>query len=851
MIKGGKKINYYAKLDLVALKREFKTADTGLSDQEALRRLSVYGPNSFSEKKETHIVWEFLSHFKNPLIIVLLVASAISAWFGQITNLIIISIMILASVTLDFFEEHSANRAAEKLKERVRTSATVIRNGRQIEVRTSDVCPGDIIFLSSGDLIPADARLLSADDFFVNQSTLSGESFPKEKNESVDSADKRSILDLANIVFMGSNVVSGTATAVVLRTGAKTEFCKIANKLVGPDVKSDFEIGITNFGFFIMRVIIFLVLLIFLLNSLVNKQILESFMFAVAIAVGVTPELLPIIMSVTIARGSIKMAKKGVIVKKLASIPNFGSMDILCTDKTGTLTEDRITLINYTDSFGQSSDAVFLNAYLNSYFQTGVKNPLDNAVLTFKKIKIDQYKKFEEIPFDFTRKMMSIAVAGPAGKYLITKGAPEEILQRCRSYRQGQNTSVFSELIKTKAMAYYNKASADGYRVLAVASKTLTEIKEKYTKDDESDLELLGFVAFLDPAKQGVKKILRELKTMGVEVKVITGDNELVAERICHEVGLEVKGILLGQQMDSLTDDALKMRVEQTTIFARFSPDEKNRIINILKSNKHVVGYLGDGINDAPSLKAADVGISVNNAVDVAKESADIVLTQKSLEALVQGIIEGRRAFGNTMKYILMGLSSNFGNMFSVLGAILFVPFLPMLPIQILLNNFIYDISQITIPTDKVDDDWLKTPRRWDLKFVKKFMYVFGPISSVFDIITFALLLLVFHAGASLFQTGWFMESLATQVLVIHIIRTKALPFVESRASGWLLLSTFSAIIIGWLIPYTAVGKFFNFSPLPWPMLLMIFGLVIVYLVIVEVVKRFFYKKHDLAIKIA
>jgi Mg2+-importing ATPase len=837
-----KKLNYYAALPAPKVLAALKVTDQGLTNEAAAARLAEYGRNVISEQPELHVVLEFLSHFKNPLILVLLAASGISAWFGELTNFIIIAVMILASVTLDFIEEHSANQAAKKLIAKVRTTTTVIRHGRQQEISTSEVAVGDLIFLNSGDLVPADARLIAADDFFVNQSSLSGESFPQEKNEQVDSEPHESLLNLTNIVFMGSNVVSGTATAVVVKTGANSEFGKIAEKLIKPAVKSDFEIGIDKFGFFIMRIIIFLVLIIFLLNSVVHKQILESFMFALAIAFGITPELLPVIMSVTIARGSVRMAKKGVIVKKQAAIPNFGSMDVLCTDKTGTLTEAKITLVNYTDISGQASNDVLLHTYLNSYYQTGVKNPLDEAVINFKKIDIAKYKKFEEIPFDFVRKMMSIAVAGPAGKLLITKGAPEEVIKRCQFYRDGQKTAALSSIAEDKALAYYNRASADGYRVLAVASKPLAVVKAKYTKDDESALELLGFVAFLDPAKQGVKKILRQLAAMGVAVKVITGDNELVTQKICHEVGLDIKGVMLGQEAETMTDDALKIRAEAVTVFARFSPDDKNRVINALRSNKHVVGYLGDGINDAPSLLAADVGISVNNAVDVAKASADIVLTEKSLEALVQGIIEGRRAFANTMKYILMGLSSNFGNMFSVLGAVLFVPFLPMLPIQILLNNFIYDMSQVTIPTDNVDEDWLKRPRHWNLKYVKKFMYTFGPISSIFDILTYVIMLYVFRSGASVFQTAWFMESLATQTLVIHFIRTRQLPFVKSTASRWLLLSTFSAVVIGWLIPYTPLGAFFQFSPLPAKVLWAICGLVIIYLLLVEVAKRFFYR---------
>jgi len=833
------------KISLNELYQELKSSKNGISKIKAEKRLKENGANTISTKKEVSIFFEFISHFKNPLVIVLLATTVISAYLGETKNAIIIGVMVLSSVILDFFEEHSASKASEKLKEKVKATAIVVRQGEKIEIKVSDLVVGDVIFLSSGNMVPADARIIEADDFFVNQSAITGESFPCEKSVKAIKNEAVDLIEMNNAVFFGSNVVSGTALAIVLCTGEDTKFGKIAKDLGKAETKSDFELGISKFGFFIMKVIIFLVLLIFLFNSFINKDILQSFMFSLAIAVGVTPELLPMIMSITMARGSIKMSHKGVIVKKLSAIPNFGSMNILCTDKTGTLTEDKIRMVKYTNIKELDDEQVLLYAYLNSYHQTGVKNPLDQAVMDFRKINIKQYKKYEEIPFDFFRKMMSVAVEGPSGKVLITKGAPEEVLCRCKFYQVEGKTKKFTQKINDLAINSYHKFSEEGYRVLAVAIKPDIEYKKQYSKEDETDLTFLGFVSFLDPAKKDVKEVLEKLNEMGVEVKIITGDNELVAKKICNEVGLSIKGILLGSDLKKLTDDALRIKAEKTTLFARFSPDEKSRVISVLRSEKNIIGYMGDGINDAPSLKTADVGISVDSAVDVARESADIVLTKKSLDSLVSGIEEGRIAFGNTMKYIMMGLSSNFGNMFSVLGAIFFIPFLPMLPVQILLNNFIYDFSQITIPTDNVDKSWIRQPRHWNLDLIKKFMYVFGPISSIYDILTFCLLFYVFNLGEHAFQTGWFMESLATQVLVIHIIRTKHLPFVESIASKPLIISTFLAIFIAWIIPYTIIGKFFSFEPLSLIVVLSITVLVFVYLIMVQIVKNIFYKKYS------
>jgi magnesium-translocating P-type ATPase len=833
-----------AKMDTGGVLKKMRSDEKGLSDAEARLRLSQLGENILAKEKKLGVVWEYLSKFKSPLIILLLVAVVITAYFGETVNAIIITVMIFASATLDFFEEHNAGQAVKKLLEGIKTTTAVIRSGKEKEIKVSQVCAGDIIFLNSGDLVPADARVISAKDFFVNQSALTGESMPCEKNEQPVKADHKTFAELENIVYAGTNVISGSASVVVINTAKNTEFGKIASSLAKQE-KSEFEEGIVHFGYFIMKVILFLVMFIFLFNAIFRHSILESFLFSVAIAVGVTPELLPMIMSITMSRGALLMAKKGAVVKKLSAIPNFGGMDVLCTDKTGTLTDGKIALVKYVDSSGNESEKVLEYAYLNSFYQTGIENPLDKAVLDFRKINIKDHKKVDEIPYDFTRKRMSVVVED-GERLLISKGAPEGIFDCCSHYSFNGDSHPFTAEEKNKANKYYEELSREGYRVLALAIKKIPPDKKIFLKDDERDLEFRGFIAFLDPPKAGVKKVLQDLEKIGITIKIITGDNELVTEKICQEINLPIKGVLLGEDMKNLSMEQLRHRVEKTTIFARFSPADKNRVILALRANGHVVGYMGDGINDAPSLRSADVGISVNNAVDVAKESADIVLVHKNLQILKDGILEGRKVFGNTMKYILMGLSSNFGNMFSAAGAVVFLPFLPMRPVQILLNNFIYDVSQITIPTDNVDDDWVMKPKRWNIRFIKRFMLFIGPISSIFDFSTFFLFFYVFRVGESVFQTAWFLESLMTQTLVIHFIRTKKIPFIQSRPSLPLLLSTFAAVAIGWIIPFTPVGAFFGLVPLSPFMLLAIAGIVAVYLFLVEIGKRIFYRYNDI-----
>ena len=804
----------------------------GLSSNEAASRLKKFGLNIIPSHKKFAWWKELAQHFKSPLIILLLIAATISFSVAETINATIIIVIVIASVAIDYFQERDAGNAAEKLKQAVKSRATVIRNGVEQEIQSQDICVGDIVLLNAGKIIPADVRLLIAKDFFINQSSLTGESFPAEKQPGAIESASNDLSSWNNIAFLGSSVISGTAKAVVVQTASGSEFGKIAQKLSSREEETDFSRGMREFGYIILKVTIALVLFIFFINALMKKDVLESFMFAIAIAVGLTPELLPMIMSLTMSKGSLQMAKKGVIVKHLSAIPNFGSMEVLCTDKTGTLTEDKIKLIKCVDACGNDSASVFQLAYLNSLFQTGIKNPLDDAILGHQKPEISFCQKIDEIPFDFYRKRMSVVVKHLDQLTLICKGAPEEILKVCV---QGK------DFVAT-AIDQYEKLSAQGYRVLAIAVKKVNG-REKFTKQDEMELSFEGFVAFLDPPKEDANEVIRALALIGVEVKIITGDNQLVTQKICKEIGLPIKGIMQGHEMDTVTDDALKKRVLNTSIFTRFSPDQKNRIIEALKANHIAVGYLGDGINDAPSLKAADIGISVNSATDVAKESADIILTEKSLLVLKEGILEGRKTFGNTMKYVLMGLSSNFGNMFSVAAATLFLPFLPMLPVQILINNFLYDLSQVTIPSDNVDDSYIQRPQHWNLKMIYRYMFIFGITSSIFDLFTFWLLYTYFAVNQAQFQTGWFIESLATQILVVFIIRTQQTPFFKSKPSIKLVISVLVCLIIGWLLPYMPFANKIGFEVLPLPILGFIVILVCFYLFCAEWVKRLIYRQ--------
>src|SRR5579859_7602493 len=698
------------------------------------------------------------------------------------------------------------------------------------------VVPGDIVRLSAGDLVPADARLLTAVDMHVQQAALTGESLPVEKEANDQPTTSGEFADAPNWVFLGTSIVSGIATALVTATGRNTAFGDIVARLARRPPETEFERGIRHFGFLILQTVLFLILFVFLIGVLFHHPLFESVLFAVALAVGLTPEFLPMITTVTLGQGAARMAKQKVIVKHLESMQNFGSIDILCSDKTGTLTSGTITLNEHLDLHETASERVLLFAYLNSLFETGIKSPLDAAILEHTKLDASAYRKIDEIPFDFERRRLSVVVKGSEQTLLITKGAPESVLGDCSAYELNGEQKPYDAFARARYEAMYSQFCEEGFRVLALAYRALPA-QPGYSRADEHDLVLLGFLTFADPPKEDVAVVLQALQRDGVQVKILTGDNELVTRHVCTQVGLDGGRIVLGSELEHMSDAALAHIAEQTHVFARVSPAQKNRILLALKSRHHVVGFLGDGINDAPSLHAADVGISVASAVDVAKDAADIILLEQSLQVLHNGIIEGRKAFGNVIKYLLMGTSSNFGNMFSMAGAFVFLPFLPMLPTQILLNNFLYDLSQITIPTDHVDPTFIQKPQRWNIGLLRNFMIFIGPISSIFDFLTFFIMLAVFRSSASLFQTGWFVESLATQTLVLFIIRTAGNPF-RSRPSIPLTITTLLMVAIGIALPYSPLAGVLGFTPLPALYFLFLVGMIATYLVLVELVKR-------------
>ncbi len=807
-----------------------------------MQRLEKYGTNEVLRIRPSYLP-EFLALFKNPLVIILLIAAAISVFVGDITDAGIIIFIVLASVILDFYQEYRAGNAVELLRQKITTTATVTRDGKRQEIPLHGLVPGDLISLAAGDIVPADARVIASRDFFVNQSALTGEPYPVEKTNAPGKAEDQPP-DRENSVFLGTSVVSGSATAIVTWTGSMTEYGRIARMLGERPPETEFERGLSSFGLLMMRLVFFLVIFVFFVNALLHHGILESLLFAVALAVGMTPELLPMILSINLSNGAIAMSGKGAIVKHLASIQNFGSMDVLCTDKTGTLTENAITLVRHVGIDGSESDTVLLYSFLNSLYQTGLKSPLDDAILRFRELDVRAYTKIDEIPFDFIRKRASIVVADPTATFLITKGAPEEILRICDSCDEGSGSIPLSDDYRDRITRQYMDLSGEGFRTLGVAYRPVEPGRTRYSADDEARMTFLGFVAFVDPPKVTAGESVRLIRSAGIDVKILTGDNELVTRRTCESLGFAIRGVLTGSEIEELDNEGLSRVVEQNNIFTRVTPIQKDRIINALKRNGHVVGFLGDGINDAPSIRTADIGISVDNAVDIARESADIILIKKDLRVLHDGVIEGRKTFGNTLKYIMMGTSSNFGNMFSVAGASLFLPFLPMLPIQILLNNLLYDISQTTIPTDAVDDEYAARPKHLNIVFIKKFISIFGPISSLFDYMTFFIMLYFFNATGALFQTAWFIESICTQVAVIFVIRTRRVPFYTSRPSGYLVISTLLVIAIACVLPFTVLGAVFGFVPPPAPFFAVLIGLVIGYLILVELTKRWFYKKY-------
>jgi Mg2+-importing ATPase len=818
---------------------------TGLTTKEAEERLSEYGSNDPTPVRRGALIGELLLLFLNPLVIILLVASGASAILGQPIDATIIFLMVLLGVTINFVQTYRSQRAIQRLREHVSLTATVQRDGAWQEVRRHEVVPGDLVRLSAGDLVPADGSLLDARDLYVQQAALTGESMPAEKESRSGVEDGKGTPENSNFVFLGTSVVSGTGIARVVATGPRTAFGAIAKRLVVRPEETEFERGLRRFGMLIMRAVFFLVLFILVARVALHKDAFESFVFAVALAVGLTPEFLPMITSVTLARGAVRMARAQVVVKHLPAIQNFGSIDVLCSDKTGTLTKAEMILDCSVDAFGNSLDRPLALAYLNSKFETGIRSPLDAAILRGERHDMESYRKCDEIPFDFNRRRLSIVVeregAERVERLLVTKGAPEGVLGVCDSYESGEGISALSPNETARIRKVYEELSSQGLRVLAVAYRTV-QAQAGFSVEDERSLILAGFLAFADPPTADAAASVAAMRRDGVQVKILTGDNELVARHICTQVGLENPVIVLGSELEEMSDTALGHVAEQTTIFARVSPMQKLRIILALKHRGHVVGYMGDGINDAPSLHAADVGISVATAVDVARDSADIILLKPGLGILHRGIIEGRKASANVMKYLLMGTSSNFGNMFSMAGASIFLPFLPMLSTQILLNNFLYDTAQITIPSDNVDQSYIRTPQRWDMRLIRNFMLFIGPISSIYDFLTFYVLLHYFHAAAAEFHTGWFVESLATQTLVLFVIRTTQNP-LKSRPSLPLTVTTILIVALGVVLPYSPLARDLGFTALPGPFYVFLIISTVTYLFLVELAKRLLFRR--------
>ena len=832
--------------------------ERGLSTEEAAQLLEKYGRNEISQTKRLNFLQDILRRLKSPLVVQLLVIAIVSALIGETKSTFIVSVMILLSVGLSYVLDQRSSRAVETLGRRVQSRAMVLRDDRETELPLAELVPGDIVLLNAGSIMPADLRLISAKDFFVSQSTLTGESMPVEKTAEVSGNGGQTLLELGNACFQGSSVSSGSARGLVVNTGSSTFFGAIAERLADRANETSFDKGVKSFTWLMIRFMVFMVIAVFIIVGLSKGNWLEALLFGLAVAVGLTPEMLPMIVTVNLAKGALAMSRKKVIIKRLSAIQNLGAIDILCTDKTGTLTQDRVILEQHVDVTGEESESVLRYAYLNSYYQTGLRNLLDRAVLEYSEFNVeDDCRLVDELPFDFQRRRMSVVVEFEGDHVLICKGAVEEIYACCDHYQLDDEIYTMIDMIRDDLFAEVARLNNEGYRCLAIAYREFPREQTRFTVQDEAGLVLLGYIAFLDPPKDSTAKAIKLLKEIGVQVKILTGDNALVTGKICRDVGLEVRKIVSGEELGRMSPVELFPAVADADILVKLSPLQKELVIESLRNNGHVVGYMGDGINDAPALRAADVGISVDSAVDVAKESADIVLLEKSLLVLEDGILEGRKVFSNIIKYIRMGASSNFGNMFSVLGASYLLPFLPMQPIQILLNNLLYDFSQTGIPTDNVDAEQIARPRKWDIGNVKWFMIVIGPISSIFDYATFALMWFFFNtraflhtaegagqlAYAQLFQTGWFVESLLTQTLIVHIIRTKRLPFIQSRASLSMTLTTLSVMAVGAWLPYSPFAATFGFVPLPLSYWGWIAAFLLAYSILTHNVKNWFFKK--------
>jgi P-type Mg2+ transporter len=835
------------------LLRSLQANAQGLDDAQVVARRQQFGFNEVARERRRSFLMRLWDNIRNPLVLLLLALGAISYATGDLRAAVVIGVMVALGVFLRFFQELRADNAAEKLRAMVKTTASVMRNGRRVEVPLRELVPGDVLHLSAGDMIPADVRLLKVDDLYLNQSSLTGEAMPVEKSAAEPPAELENPLDMKNICFLGSDVESGTATAVVVQTGSGTYFGSMAANITAERVQTSFDRGINQFTGLMIQFMAVMVPAVFLINGISKGNWLEAFLFALAVAVGLTPEMLPMIVTVNLSKGALTMSGKKVIVKRLNAIQNLGAMDLLCTDKTGTITQGRIILKRHLDVSGSENAEILHLGYLNSFFQTGLKNLLDMAVLEHPELPQEivgggAYKLLDEIPFDFKRRRMSVVLREPGGEsLLICKGAVEEVFSIC------PNVEVHGEVLPRNAehdahrQTMIDDLNREGFRVIALAYKRIpaAQAKQDYRVEDETDLILKGFLAFLDPPKESAAEAIRGLRNKQVGVRILTGDNELVTRTICRQVGLDAEQVLLGPAIDPMSEEELQRAVADILIFAKLSPAHKERIIHAFQRRGHVVGFMGDGINDAPALRAADVGISVNDATDIAKEASDIILLESSLNVLEQGVIEGRKVFGNITKYIRMAASSNFGNMFSVVGASAFLPFLPMLPIQVLINNLLYDFSQTAIPTDEVDPEWLAAPRKWEIGNLRRYVVFIGPISSIFDYATFGVMIYLFGAWTNpdLFHTGWFIESLFTQTLIIHVIRTNKIPFLQSRASAPLIFSSLAIVVVGaWLVisPLAGVLGLVALPWLYWPILALMLAC---YVVLMQLIKTWFIRR--------
>jgi len=822
------------------LLNKLQATDSGLTSNEAKKRLTSYGANRLKPQKSSGVFTILIAQFKSPIILILLAATGLSIFLHNIVDASIILSIVVISGLLGFWQEHSASNAVKKLLAIVQIKAAVFRDGKQQEIPVEDIIPGDIIILNAGDIVPGDCLLLESKDLFVDEAMLTGETYPVEKSVAMLPADT-TLAQRTNAVWMGTHIVSGNARALVTLTGKETEFGKVSERLKLKAPETDFERGIRRFGFFLGEVTLILVVIIFAINVYLHRPVLESFLFSLALAVGLTPQLLPAIISINLAHGAKKMAEKKVIVKRLASIENFGSMNVICSDKTGTLTEGTVKVESALDVNGVENEKVFLFSYLNASYETGFTNPIDEAILNFRKIDISAYKKQDEIPYDFIRKRLSIAVTHSDRNFMVTKGALTNILEVCSSVEAKEGNIVEIASMKNTIQKQFEGFSNNGFRTLGIAYKNISP-GTPINKSDEKDMIFLGFLTLFDPPKANIVDTVANLKKLGVSLKIITGDNHLVAASLSKKMGLSDNKIIAGPELRQMSDGALLRRVGEIDVFAEIEPNQKERIIIAMRKAGNVVGYMGDGINDASALHAADVGISVDTAADVAKDAADIVLLEKDLGVLVEGVKEGRTTFANTLKYVFMATSANFGNMFSMAGLSLFIPFLPLLPKQILLTNLMTDFPEMAIATDNVDDQMINYPRRWDIKAIRKFMITFGLVSSIFDYLTFGLLLIILRANEAQFRTGWFLESVISASIIVLVIRSRK-PFFRSRPGKYLLIATLSIAVITMILPFTPIGTVFGFSPLSLSTYLLLLGIVILYIITAEITKRIFYKR--------